>query len=188
MYSILYTPILVCMCCGLHKAYFSKIIYFRYCNHTHKLFSTIFPESEIAKKMTLCRTKASDSITDGLSDLIREGICKEVQDANASFTLLFDKTTTNFDRKHMDLLIRFFSEKAAVVVRKHLTCFFFGHATGEDLCKYFDNFIADFKGISTLPLDVNQLAFDLHAWFKQQPCKKRRFLTPCKRLRPVNIF
>lgn len=195
----------------------------------------MFSDSDIAKRMTMSRTKASYSVTDGLSALVRDDLCKEVQVADAGFTLLFDETTTNQDKKQMDLLIRFFSEDSTTVTTKYITSFFFGHATGDDLCKLFASFIADkdfdipwerlislssdgpainkklygllrnklkalklgpllpfipcslhivhkafFKGVSSLPLDVDQLAFDLHAWFKRQPCKKEDFLLLAK--------
>ena len=39
---------------------------------------------------------------------------------------------------------------------------------------------AFFKGIASLPLDVDQFAFDLHACFKTQPCKKEDFLLLAK--------
>ena len=74
--------------------------------------------------MTMSRTKVSYSITDRLSDVIREDLCKELQAAKDGFTLLFNETT-NQDKKQTDLLI-FFSEKATVVVTKYLTSFFFG--------------------------------------------------------------
>ena len=39
---------------------------------------------------------------------------------------------------------------------------------------------AFFKGIASLPLDVDQFAFDLHVCFKAQPCKKEDFLLLAK--------
>ena len=156
-------------------------------------------------------------------------ICKEIQATGGGFTWMFDETTTNQGKKQMDLLLHFFSESQTVVVTKYIASFLFGHATGEDLCKHFKNFISNkkfnipwnrlvslssdgpainainknlykllspllpfvpctlhiahkafFKGIAPLPLDVDQFAFDLHAWFKRQPCKKEDFLLLAK--------
>ena len=160
-----------------------------------------------------------------------KNICKEIQATDWGFTWMFDETTTNQGKKQMDLLLRFFWESQTVVVTKYVASFFFGHASGEDLCKHFKNFISDkkfdipwnqlvslsfdgptikkklykllndklsefklgpllpfvpctlhivhkafFKGIASLPLDVDQFAFDLHAWCKRQPCQKEDFL------------
>ena len=102
----------------------------------------MFPDLDVAKKMTMSRTKASYSITNGLSDLIMEGVCKEVQSTEGGFTLMFDETTTAQGKKQMDLLICFFSEARQVVVTKYVTSFFFGHATGEDLCKRFGDLLS----------------------------------------------
>lgn len=99
--------------------------------------------SEIAKKMTVSRTKASSSITDRFSDKKRENLCKEVQAANAGFVVRQDNNQSRQEANRSPDL--FLSEKVTIVVTKYLTNFFFVHATREDLCKYFDNFIADKK-------------------------------------------
>ena len=191
---------------------------FRSCVNTRQLFAAMFSDSDIAKKMTMSQTKASYSITNGLGDLMIKDIYKEIQATDGGFTWMFDETTTNQGKKQMDLLLHFFSESQTVVVTKYVASFFFGHTTGEDLCKPFKNFISNkkfnipwnrlvclssdgsainkklykllspllpfvpctlhifhkafFKGIASLPLDVDQFAFDLHAWFKRRPCKK----------------
>ena len=51
--------------------------------------------------MTMSRTKASYSITDGLGDLMIKDICKEVQATDGGFTWMFDETTTNQGKKSL---------------------------------------------------------------------------------------
>ena len=105
----------------------------------------MFPDSKAARHMTMSRTKASYCVTDGLGDLMAKDLCKEVRASSAGYTLLFDETTTNQERKQMDILIRFYSEAVKLVVTKYVTSFFFGHAVGEDLCKYFTDLILSDK-------------------------------------------
>jgi hypothetical protein len=82
---------------------------------------------------------------------------------------------------------------------------FFGRAPAVELLKLFDAFVqneqyslpwnrfcntssdspnkdtlhivhtAFHKGISSMPLEVDQFAFDLHAWFKRSPCQLEDF-------------
>ena len=105
----------------------------------------MFSDSNIAEKMTSSLTKALYSITDGLGDLMIKDICKEIQATDGGFTWMFGETTTNQGKKQMDLLFCFCSESQTVVVTKYVASFFFGHATSEDLCKHFKNFISDKK-------------------------------------------
>ena len=72
-------------------------------------------------------------------------ICKEVQAIDGGFIWMFDETTTNQGNRQMDLLMSFFSKGQIVFVTKYVASFIFGHATGEDLCKHFKNFISNKK-------------------------------------------
>ena len=80
----------------------------RSCDNTQELFSSMFSDSEIAKKFTMSRTKASYCITDALSPLLLKKLIEDLSKSDSAFTLLFDETTTLQNRKQMDILLRFF--------------------------------------------------------------------------------
>ena len=52
-------------------------------------------------------------------------------------TLMFDETTTEQNKKQMDLLIRNFDETEEKVVTKFLGCVMFCRATADDICDLF---------------------------------------------------
>lgn len=83
---------------------------FKSCDNSPQLFATMFFDSDITKKITMSRTKASYSITDRLGDLMIKDICKRVQATNGGFTWMFDETKTIRGKKQMDLLLHFFPE------------------------------------------------------------------------------
>ena len=74
------------------------------CENSPQLFITTFTYSDVAKKITTSQTKASYSVTDGLGDLTRKDLSKEVHATNGGFARMFDKTTTNQSKKQIDLL------------------------------------------------------------------------------------
>ena len=50
---------------------------------------------------------------------------------------MFDETTTEQNKKQMDLLIRYFDETEEKVVTKFLGCVMFCRATADDICDLF---------------------------------------------------
>ena len=47
---------------------------------------------------------------------------------------MFDETTTQQNKKQMDVLIRFWDEDQNLVVTRYLSSLFFARATAEDTC------------------------------------------------------
>ena len=65
----------------------------------------------------------------GLGPYFTQQTVKELVDGNSYFTLQFDETVSAQTKKHMDLLIRYWSETSNEVKVKYLTSLMFGSAT-----------------------------------------------------------
>ena len=94
----------------------------RSCENIPLLFKRMFPDSEVAKKFTMGRAKASYVVSDGLGPLIGKLVC--LSTSKGAFTLLFDETTTTQNRKQMDVLIRYCCEDQKLVVTRYVMLFF----------------------------------------------------------------
>ena len=64
----------------------------------------------------------------GLGPYFRQMIIKDIVEGNSYFTLHFDETISAQTKKHMDLLVHYWSEREHVVKVKYITSIMFGHA------------------------------------------------------------
>ena len=87
-----------------------------------------FPDSEIAQ-VAISKNKMSYLIGYGLGPYLTQQTVKELVDGNSYFTLQFDETVSAQTKKHMDLLIWYWSETSNEVKVKYLTSLMFGSAT-----------------------------------------------------------
>ena len=69
-----------------------------------------FPDSEIAQQVAISKNKMSYLIGYGLGPYFIQQTVKELVDGNSYFTLQFDETVSAQTKKHMDLLIRYWSK------------------------------------------------------------------------------
>lgn len=88
-----------------------------------------FPDSLIARHVTLGATKMSYMVSYGLGPYFRQMIIKDIIEGHSYFTLHFDETVSAQTKKHMDLLVCYWSEREHIVKVKYLTSIMFGHAT-----------------------------------------------------------
>lgn len=205
---------------------------FRDCSSTPKLFQNMFPDSDICKRFTMSKDKASYVLQDGLSPLLSEWLCESVKKCQGCFTLIFDETSTIQNRKQMDLLLRYWDEERNQVVSAYLGSFFFCRAKAADVAemlkllhndatydlpwnrlfsisvdgpninkaiyRHLNSFLKEnnYDGLIELVTCtihmvhnafrkcvtsnafgemVDQLVFDLNAWFENSPCKSEDF-------------
>lgn len=85
----------------------------------------------------MSRWKASYCVAEGLGPLVLKGLCQEITSENATFTVLFDETTTVQVRRQMDILIRFWSSELKQVETRYLTSMFMERAPSEELLNHF---------------------------------------------------
>ena len=114
---------------------------FNSCENTPELFKNMFTDSTISNSFTMSRWKASYCVSDALGRLVKDKLCEEVSKSPATFTILFDETTTVQVRRQMDVLIRFWSDRE--VKTRYLTSLFFGRAPAVDLLKLFKQMMED---------------------------------------------
>jgi len=105
----------------------------------------MFPDSKVAEKFSLGRTKASYIINYGLAKFFAQEL-KDKLKSTESFVICFDESLNRVvQRGQMDLVVRYFDDAANQVIKKYLTSVFLGRATATDL-------LAKFKeGIASLP-------------------------------------
>ncbi|KAG8177476.1 hypothetical protein JTE90_008660 [Oedothorax gibbosus] len=102
-----------------------------------KVFAQIFPDSDVAKKMQLAKSKMSYLIVHGLAYHFKQILLKEVMLAEQfviGFDERFNKITQN---QQMDLNIRFWDSVNTHVKTCYFTSVFLGRSTAKDLLEAF---------------------------------------------------
>ena len=102
---------------------------FRVSDGVPELFQKMFPDSTIAKHMTMSRTKVSYMNSHGLGPYFQQQTVEDIQRIpNTYYTLHFDETTNAQIKKQMDILVRYYSEVHGEVKVRFLKAVMFGHA------------------------------------------------------------
>ncbi len=103
---------------------------FRSCDGVVSTFQAMFTDSNIAKNMTLARSKVRYLISDGLRPIFLKDLVNDINNSIV-FTLHFDEGTSKHGAKQLDLHIRFWSSRADEVKVSFYTAVRLGHAKGE---------------------------------------------------------
>ena len=115
----------------------------------------MFPDSEIAKKITCCPTKASSLSVFGLAPHFQGNLVAQLDEVpfySISFDESYNKVTKN---EHMDFSIRFWNNEKNIIVNRYFGSEFFGHGTASDLLDHFK------LGTSKLQLKkITQISMD----------------------------
>ena len=99
--------------------------------------SRLFPDSDIAKKFTLGRTKVAYTVVYGLAPYFQLALTDAVRKCDV-FVACFDEAFNRIaQRGQMDIVLRFWDSSKNVVVTRYLNSTFLGHATAKDLEKNF---------------------------------------------------
>jgi hypothetical protein len=119
---------------------------FRSCLDIGETFQQMFPDSEIAKKFTLSKTKAAYSIVHGRAPFFKETLDQQIRDCQV-FVACFDEALNRVaQRGQMDIVIRYWNGNDDQVASRYFTSVFLGHATAADLLLKFK------EGLSVLSL------------------------------------
>ena len=112
---------------------------------SRELFQAMFPDSKVAEKFSLGRTKASYIINYGLAKFFPCELEDKLK-STESFVMCFDESLNCVGRRgQIDLVVRYFDDGTNQGITKYLTSVFLVHATAADLlakCK---------EGIADLP-------------------------------------
>lgn len=106
---------------------------FRSCDSIGGTFKAMFPDSVVAKKFSLSRTKVSYMLSDGIGPAFHQQITDDVKKSSAPFTILYDEATTTGGKKQLDLHIKYFSPQKNEVATRFFQTFCVGHATSQIL-------------------------------------------------------
>lgn len=90
-----------------------------------------FPDSVIARNLSIQSKKMSYIVAFGLGPYFTEQIVQEIKEGPSYFTLHFDETVTAQVKKQMDLLVRYWSHTCNEVQVAYLTSVMFGHAKAD---------------------------------------------------------
>lgn len=132
---------------------------FRSAEKDVKLFTDLFPDSEIAKKMQLSRAKMGYVVVFGLAPHFKEDLLKKVQqacDKNYPFVVGFDESLNKVaQRNQMDLNIRYWNSEVEEVSSRYLTSAFLGRARATDLLDAFLNSVQPLSAKSILQVSMD---------------------------------
>ena len=126
---------------------------FNSCDGLGTLLAKMFPDSSIAQKFSMQRTKCSYLICHGLAPYFKDILLKKVMES-PSFVVLYDETLNRVTKdEQMDLMIRFWV--GSLVQTRYWESQFLGHATAKDLLEKFN------EGTENLPYGkMSQVGMD----------------------------
>ena len=124
-----------------------NIIYSKYSMNSStdsgKLFSAMFPDSDIAKLFQCGRTKIGYVATYGLAPYFQNELLSTLSTV-PYYTVSFDESLNPiFQKGQMDLLVRFWDDKADMVRTRYLKSEVMGRSTANDVLQTFLSGISD---------------------------------------------
>jgi hypothetical protein len=106
---------------------------FRSTSNLHDIFSSMFPDSEIAGQFSMGYDKASYLTVFGLEPYFRQ-VLNTLVAKQRFFSLSFDESLNkSIQENQMDLHIRFWDDNKNMVVTRYLNSQFLGHSRATDL-------------------------------------------------------
>lgn len=113
------------------------------------LFSDMFPDSEIAKKLQLQRDKVGYLIVYGIAPFFKQELLKKLNESEF-FVIGFDESLNKVAQKQqMDLNVRFWDKETNEVCTRYLNSVFLGRTTALDILNSFK------EGLQ--PLDLKKI-------------------------------
>jgi len=96
-------------------------------------FQVMFPDSQIAAKFSMSKTKAAYTITHGLAPYFKETLDQDIIKCPA-YVACFDEALNKISQRgQMDIVIQYWGEDANQVASRYFNSVFLGHATAHDL-------------------------------------------------------
>ena len=106
---------------------------YRSCDDIQQTFTAMCPDSAIAKKMSIARTKAKYLINHGLALYFATELTTEIKES-VKIVACFDEALNNVaQRGQMDMSIRFWDVNNSRVSTRYFNSVFLNHARAEDL-------------------------------------------------------
>jgi hypothetical protein len=108
-----------------------------------EIFALMFPDSAIAKKITIGSTKIAYVVTHGLAPYFH-GILTKTLNSCSEYVVCFDEALNEISQKgQMDIVIRYWDTRANLVSSRYFCSAFMGHATANDILETFQVAMAE---------------------------------------------
>ncbi|KAK0067710.1 hypothetical protein Bpfe_002551, partial [Biomphalaria pfeifferi] len=149
---------------------------FNSCHDIADYFALMFPDSNIAKKMSCGKDKISYLVSFGLGPYFQDLLKVKLKTVNDGFVLLYDESLNReLNKKQMDMHVRYWDTDK--VVTRYYGSAFLGHATAQDMHeKLCENFHFDGKSVVQISMDgpnVNWALFKLLSEDLQKASEKK---------------
>ena len=109
----------------------------RSCDGISDCFKKMFPDSKIANKFSLARTKCSYMITYSIAPYFASLLLEDIKHSD-NFSISFDESLNSVTaNEQMDIVITFWDKLNSKAEVRYLTSIFLGHTRAEDLLKGF---------------------------------------------------
>ena len=115
-------------------------------------FTLMFPDSEIAKKYSMSKTKVNYVIKYGLSPHVKELYINDFE--GTPFVFKFDETTTIQTKKQYDGYVQYWSTEQNLITTVYCGSLFVSHCTAKDLMQHFNKFGQEMKWNADLLLQI----------------------------------
>ena len=104
---------------------------YRSCSELGDLFHRMFPDSQIAKKFSLGRTKCAYLVSFGLAPYFKNVLLERIK-TSQDYVVLFDESLNKTTQgKQLDVYVRYWND--GLVKTRFLSAEFLGHATADDV-------------------------------------------------------
>ena len=112
-----------------------KVVHSHYsfssCDGVKELFQAMFPGE--AENFTMSSSKVSYLISEATGPYFHDKMIDDINKSDAYFTVMYDETTNDQNKKQMEIYVRYWSEEKGEVVSHHLRTYLIGHAATGDL-------------------------------------------------------
>ena len=118
-----------------------------------EIFKLMFPDSNIAKKLSIGSSKLSYLITHGLAPYFHDELLKLV---DSKFVICFDEAFNQISKKgQMDIVLRFWDNSINQVSSRYLSSAFMGHSTAKDILENFLDASSELKMCNLLQVSMD---------------------------------
>ena len=108
---------------------------FRSCDNKSELFSSMFPDSQVAKTFACGKTKCKYLVCHGIASYFKEVLTKSLLELE-HYVCLYDESYNNFGKKgQMDMHIQYWDTSLNTVKTRCYNSQFIGKAAAKDVLK-----------------------------------------------------
>ena len=120
-----------------------------------KLFVAMFPDSNIASKFSMGKTKLAYTVTHGLAPFFHQKLLNAINVSDA-YVICFDEALNQVvQRGQMDIVVRFWDTRVNEVSSCYFNSAFMGHSTATDVVNAFQEATAELNSSKILQISMD---------------------------------